>query len=94
VPDIDTAAYARASGIVERQVDDTLFLAEAEGEAIFHLNPTGAALWRLLAEPISLDEATQVFHQAFPDGNRSALETELAGLIGELLRCGLIVQAD
>jgi hypothetical protein len=71
-----------------------MFLAEAEGEAIFHLNPTGAALWRLLAEPVSLDEATRVFHQAFPDTERNGLADELGGLIDALLRCGLIVAAD
>ncbi len=87
-------AWRRAAGIVERGIDEALYLAEAEGEAIYHLNPTGAALWRLLAEPVTLDAAAVLFHQAFPERARGAIEAELETLIQALARRGLIVEAE
>jgi len=90
--DGDPIAYRRAAGIVERGIDDALYLAEAEGEAIYHLNPTGASLWRLLAAPVTLDEAVTLFHQAFPERDRGDLEADLKTLIEALFKRGLIVE--
>lgn len=92
--DATPVAWRRAAGIVERGIDDALYLAEAEGEAIYHLNPTGAALWRLLAEPVTLDAAATLFHQAFPERGRDDIEAELETLIKALCRRGLIVEAE
>lgn len=85
--------YRQALGIAERQVDDALYLAETEGQAIFHLNATGAALWRLLAEPATRDDAVALFHQAFPDHDREKLLAEVTELMTALRERGLIVEA-
>ena len=77
--------------IAERQVGQSLFLAEANGEAIFQLNETGGALWRMLAEPTGLDKAVEVFYQAFPDRDRDELAAELLGLMTALYRRDLII---
>lgn len=84
-------AFVQSAGIVERQVGSSLFLAEAEGEAIFQLNQTGGALWRFLAKPGTLADAVDTFRQAFPGRDRDELEDELSTLMNALLRRGLIV---
>ncbi len=84
--------FRRNPDIVERQVGESLFLAEAAGEAIFQLNETGAALWRLLAEPAGLIDAAQLFHQAFPERDYADIEAELSNLLSNLHNRGLIVK--
>ncbi|MEE8333564.1 MAG: PqqD family protein, partial [Alphaproteobacteria bacterium] len=90
--DANPIAWRRAAGIVERGIDDALYLAETEGEAIYHLNPTGAALWRLLADTVTLDEAIDLFHQAFPERARGDIEAELGKLIKALAKRGLVTE--
>ncbi len=91
-PDL-SRPFKRNPDIVERRVGESLFLAEAEGEAIFRLNPTGAALWRLLVRPITLEDAVVIFSEAFPDRTRADIDAELAALMAELVTRGLIVEA-
>ena len=94
MPDPDLSGpFARNPDIVERRVGESLFLAEAEGEAIFQLNQTGTALWRLLAEPAGLTDAAQIFHQAFPERDYADIEAELSDLLSDLHNRGLIVTA-
>ncbi len=91
-PDIlPDQAFAQSADIVERQVGLSLFLAEEAGEAIFQLNETGAALWRFLAEPGTLEGAVDTFCRAFPDRDRDELNDELSALMDALHRQGLIV---
>ncbi|MHA1108292.1 MAG: PqqD family protein [Alphaproteobacteria bacterium] len=85
--------FVQNSGIVERLVGSSLFLAEEAGEAIFQLNETGAALWRFLAEPGTLEGAVDTFRQAFPDRDQDELSNELTALMAALHRQGLIVAA-
>lgn len=91
-PDL-SGPFARNPDIVERRVGESLFLAEAEGEAIFQLNQTGTALWRLLAQPAGLIDAAQIFHQAFPERDYADIEAELSDLLSDLRKRGLIVRA-
>ncbi|MCK8485087.1 PqqD family protein [Aliiroseovarius sp. S2029] len=60
------AIYARAPGLVETQVEDAFFLADANGQAIHQLNQGSLAIWRILDEPASLDEVVEVMCAAFP----------------------------
>jgi len=85
--------YGRVAGIAERRVGEGVYLAETNGQAVFRLNETGAALWHLLAESISIEEAFALFHQAFPDHDSGALMAELTSLFRNMRECGLIVEA-
>ena len=85
--------FKRNPDIVERQVGESLFLAEAAGEAIFQLNQTGRALWRLLAEPVTLEDAVAIFSAAFPDRAPADIETELSDLLSNLHHRSLIARA-
>ena len=82
--------YLRDPGIVETAVERDLFLVNPEGQAIFQLNAVGAALWRLLAEPVVLDQAVGMVHQAFPDIARQQIHNDVAALIDDLAARGLV----
>lgn len=79
--------------VVEEAVDHDVFLVNPDSEAIYQLNPVGAALWRLLAEPIGTAQAVDVLHAAFPDVARSQIENDVAELIADLVARGLVLDS-
>ena len=61
-----------------------------ENDSIFHLNETGAALWRLLERPTSVEEASAVLREAFPDVEGNRIQAHVAALVAELVEHGLV----
>jgi len=83
--------YLRQPDISIVQLDDQVFLADGQGATIHHLNPIGTAIWSLLAEPMTVDEMTNLLMAAFPDLERSTIENDLGSLIDELLSRNLLL---
>ncbi|MDJ0975087.1 MAG: PqqD family protein [Planctomycetota bacterium] len=73
-----------------RETDGVLFLANPAFGTLYRANETVAALWRLLEEPATADEAILVFKQAFPDEDVEALEAEITSAFFDLVEEGLI----
>ncbi|OHC74766.1 MAG: hypothetical protein A3G18_09970 [Rhodospirillales bacterium RIFCSPLOWO2_12_FULL_58_28] len=86
-----TRRYVRNPNVVERTVDDATFLVGADNKSLYHLNPLAAALWTLLADPISVNEACAVIHQAFPDAGRKNIRNDVAALISDLKTNDLVI---
>ena len=74
-------------------VDGELFLADAEGVAIHHLNAMGAGLWNLLAEPVTEAEATEVLCGAFPDADPAAISRDVRALFAALFAGQFVLRA-
>lgn len=75
-------------------VDGELFLADADGLAIHHLNAVGAGLWNLLGEPATEEEAAEILCGAFPDANPKAIARDVRTLFAALLAGGFVLPAD
>lgn len=84
--------FRRNPAVVERQIDDTVFLVNPEDDTIFYLNPLSSGLWRLLAEPISSADATRVVRDAFPDTPPDQVAGDVARLITDLEKRRLILR--
>ncbi len=82
--------FRRVDGMALREVDGELFVADAAGDAIHHLNSLGAGIWNLLAEPVSAAEAAGIVAGAFPDADPVAVAADVARLFAELAGSGLI----
>lgn len=80
----------RTAGITERLVDDEMFLIDRSGEAIYHLNATSAALWRLMAEPATLKGIVRTLRRAFPDIPAEKITRDVQSLLADLKSRGLI----
>jgi hypothetical protein len=80
----------RKPGISERLVDGDLFLVDGAGQTIYHLNPVGAGLWRLMDGSCGTDEAVALLQQAFPQVEREVIERDVAALVVDLLSRGLL----
>ena len=63
---------------------DEIFLIDPRYGRIHHLNATGAALWRLLGDPLRLGEIVQTFSDAFPDSPRRVHKKRLKRILEDL----------
>jgi len=71
-----------------------MFLADGQGATIHHLNPIGNAIWSLLAEPMAADGMMNLLMAAFPDHERSSIESDLGSLIDELMSKNLLLSGS
>lgn len=85
--------YRRRPGITQREVDDAIFLVNPDNDALYHLNPIGAALWRLLKDGTSGDEACELICLAFPDTDPTSVKTDIVRLLTEFCDHNLISPA-
>ncbi len=75
----------RATGITTRTMDRALFIADDKYEAVYRMNATSAALWKLLEQPMSIAGIIEVFSTAFPDVPLEQLTDDLGVHIRDLL---------
>jgi len=88
------ACFRRNPVILERQIDDTVFLVNPDDETIFYLNPLSAGLWRLLAETVSIAVAGSIVQDAFPDTPPDQIVEDVSKLIEDMERRRLILRVD
>ena len=84
----------RNPDIVAREIDDTVFLVGTDNESVFHLNPIGAAIWKLLAEPIAKEDVTQILVEAFPELSTEQVNNDVEKLFHDLKSRGFLHQSD
>lgn len=82
--------YRQKPGIGIVEADNQSFLADRQGAAIHHLNPTGSSVWKLLAEPMTLDEVVGILITAFPELDREQVSCDIDALVSELMRKNLL----
>jgi hypothetical protein len=88
-----TRRFRRRDGVTERMVGSAVFLADGAAGSLYRLNETGSALWRLLARPVSVEEAIAVFRAAFPDRKADDVHDDVVGLLDALLEEALAEEA-
>jgi hypothetical protein len=84
----------RKPDIVARELDDSLFLVGGDNDAVFHLNAIGAAIWKLLADPISETETIEILTEAFPDMPAEQVGKDVSRLFHDLSGRGFITNAN
>ncbi len=82
--------YSRKPEIIERQIDDTVFLVNPRDDTIFYLNPLSAGIWRLLAEPTTEAETIRIVQQAFTETPPEQIASDVRNLFALLRSKGLI----
>ncbi|MEX2008742.1 MAG: PqqD family protein, partial [Dongiaceae bacterium] len=85
--------FVRRPDVAVRELDHELFLVGADNRSIYHLNPIAAALWRLLDEPMPVQEAAGVLCEAFPEIDAARIEGDVGALFADLVERGLLVAA-
>jgi hypothetical protein len=80
----------QTEGIVERTIEDELLIIDELEDTIFSLNPLGAAVWRLLDTPATVEEIVHVLTTAFPDQARERISEDVESLVQSLKNSGLV----
>jgi hypothetical protein len=72
-----TKQFRARPDISARELDGEVFLCDPAERAVLHLNLVGSAVWTLLGEGISADEAADLIAEAFPAAERGAVATDV-----------------
>lgn len=76
--------YRRNADVIEKTVDDAIFLAHGETGGLYQMNETGRALWALMAEGTSLDDAVGTLTAAFPDVDPARIAEDIRTAIADM----------
>ncbi|HLQ19796.1 MAG TPA: PqqD family protein, partial [Tabrizicola sp.] len=82
--------HRQRAGCLTLTIGDKLYLADPEGKAIHRTDPLSAAIWALLAEPISAADILDLLVEEFPDADRDRIDADLGALLARLRDNGLI----
>lgn len=86
--------YAKNHKIVERRIDDTVFLVNPETDTVLYLNQLGTSIWHLLVEPVSTQEVTQTVQHAFPNVPPKKIADDVCELFNQLSQEDFVVLCD
>jgi hypothetical protein len=86
--------YAKNREIVERRIENAQLLVNPLTNSIFHLNQMGAAIWRLLEQPITVDEIVQTVLVAFPDSPENEINSDVKKVVRQFIKKDLILHAE
>lgn len=78
------------AGCVERWIGETLYLADPAGRAIQRMDALAAAIWAMLAEPVTPEELEEALSEAFPETPREMIAADLSRLLSRLAEAGLV----
>jgi len=84
----------RNPDIIRLEIDDTVFLVGTDNDSVFHLNPIGAAIWKLLAKSANEEDVTQTLVEAFPDLPTEQVNSDVEKLFRDLESRGFLLKLD
>lgn len=76
------------------EMDGKTVMMDTERGAYFALDPVGAAIWDLLAEPAGMDMIVAHVAQSFDAPDPDVLHQDLAEFVEDLLKQGLLRQVS
>lgn len=85
--------WQRIPGPVPRRLGDALVLWSPDTGQALALNPTAAALWRLLATPVTGQDVAAALHAAFPAEPPARIAADVAAALGAMESAGVIAPA-
>ena len=86
---LKSAPLRRREDVIAQRVGETAVLVNLSSNRIYQLNATGARVWELLAAAPSLEGLVGELSHEF-EIDREALEGEVAQIVGEFAREGLV----
>lgn len=85
--------YARAEAVLWRRTATAVVLLPLEDGEVIELAGTGAALWDLLAEPVTVGEAAAVLSSAFRTSPEQ-VAADIGPVLVELAGRGVVTELD
>ena len=88
--DIATGQFTQKPDIFVVAADNKKFLTGKNGKSIHLLNDLAAAIWNLLSEPVSLDEAIEIVATAFPDQPFEQITNDVTQVFKSFASCNIL----
>ena len=88
-----TTRFEPSPNVLFRELGDDLVLLDLQSSKYFNLNKTGAAIWQLLSEKKDQSSISRNLAEQFGVDEKQA-QADVAELLGQLLRAGLIAAED
>ncbi|HCP82328.1 MAG TPA: hypothetical protein DIT67_12380 [Octadecabacter sp.] len=85
------ATYTRAAGVSEVSMEDQLYVADGHGVGIQKMNAGSNLIWRILEDPMSLGDISDLLSAAFPNHPPAEITSDSAKTLQQLLHNHLIV---
>jgi hypothetical protein len=85
--------FARATSLLEAEVDDELVALDVKLGKCFGFNPVATSIWKLLAQPRSFAELRRELLEEYEVDTEQCTE-ELAALLHELVELGLAKRTE
>jgi hypothetical protein len=82
--------YRRSPTATWRELGGSVFLADPRRGSLLRANETVRALWTLLADPVTKEEAISVFQAAFPSEPPTHVASWVEAMFDDLESDGLI----
>jgi hypothetical protein len=83
--------WQRMPGLAARRLGQGLALWSPDLGCGLALNPTGAALWRMLAPPVTGWDLAEALSEAFPDVSPIRITADVAAALGAMAAAGVLV---
>ena len=83
------STYTLNPDVVFKRLEDRMVLVDLKSNQIFELNSTGARVWELLQEGVSVDTLIDRLKAEF-EADPATLRTEIESLLSDLISEGLI----
>ena len=83
------STYILNPDVVFKRLEDRMVLVDLKSNQIFELNSTGARVWELLQEGVSVDTLIDRLKAEF-EADPATLRTEIESLLSDLISEGLI----
>lgn len=84
--------FQRNPQVNETTLDDEIFLVDGAGRDVYYLDAVTSGLWRLLAEPRSLEFCKAAFAEAFPDENPERVARDIESALADFEARGLVLK--
>jgi len=88
------SSFKRNENILERDVDGQFFLIDNERGKIHALDPFAVGIWRLLENPVSVNDIVAVFLSAFPERQPKEIRRHIDQFVATLKRADLALETD
>ena len=83
----------RGTELISSPVDDEIVILSIKNEEYYYLNPIGGLIWKLIAEPISIENVISVLVEQY-EVSLELCRSETMTYIEELLQLGIIQLVD
>ena len=89
-----TRKFARHHWVTSEQIEQDLFLLDTKLDKIHSLNGTAAAVWEMLADPVSQSDLVEDFAAAYPGVSPGKIRRDIVAILEKFVNLDIVLVSD